>query len=77
LLSNATRATTPRLLLLHFGSTTLSLTATRSFDAARLLSLASLASVADAVLRMRVVDHPSPFCQHYAVGLYELKSADP
>ena len=55
-----------RLLLQHFGAATLSLTATRSFDAARLLSLASLASIADAVLRLRVVDHPSPFCQHYA-----------
>ena len=54
-----------RLLLQHFGAATLSLTATRSFDAARLLSLASLASIADAVLRLRV-DHPSPFCQHYA-----------
>jgi hypothetical protein len=55
-----------RLLLAHFSSTTLSLSATRSFDAARLLSMASLASVADAVLRLRVSDHPSVFCEHYA-----------
>ena len=55
-----------RLLLAHFSSTTLSLSATRSFDAARLLSMASLASVADAVVRLRVSDHPSVFCEHYA-----------
>ena len=55
-----------RLSLHHFTSTALSLTATRSFDAARLLSIASLASIADAVMRLRVTDHPSPFCTHYA-----------
>ena len=55
-----------RLLLSHFTAASLSISATRSFDANRLLSLASLASIADAVLRLRVADHPSPFCEHYA-----------
>ena len=55
-----------RLLLLHFGAAGLSMTATRSFDAARLLTLASFATIADAVLRLRVTDHPSPFCLHYS-----------
>ena len=55
-----------RLLLLQFGAAALSMTATRSFDAARLLTLASFATTADAILRLRVNDHPSPFCLHYS-----------
>ena len=35
-------------------------------DAARLLTLASFATTADAILRLRVNDHPSPFCLHYS-----------
>ena len=53
-------------MLLQFGAAALSMTATRSFDAARLLTLASFATTADAILRLRVSDHPSPFCLHYS-----------
>ena len=49
-----------RLLLAHFCSTALSLSATRSFDAARLLAMASLASVADAVLRLSLIHISEP-----------------
>jgi hypothetical protein len=64
--STPTLADSGLTLFLFPNSTTLSLSATRSFDAARLLSMASLASIADAVLRLRVTDHPSVFCEHYA-----------
>ena len=54
------------LLLRHFAAASLSLAATRSYDAARLLTLASMATVADAAVRMRISDGASVFAAHYA-----------
>ncbi len=43
---------------------------TRSFDAARIVTMACIAAIADAVLRIKASDVPSQFCLHYS-GLAE------
>jgi len=57
---------TLNLLLRHFSAAALSISVTQTFDAARLLTIANFAAIADAVLRLRVDDAPSAFMQHYA-----------
>jgi len=54
------------LLLRHFSAAVLSISVTQTFDAARLLTIANFAAIADATLRLRVDDAPSAFIQHYA-----------
>jgi hypothetical protein len=49
----------------HFSLCCLSLKVSRSFDAARVLTLACMATIADAVMRRRSCDVPSMFCLHY------------
>jgi hypothetical protein len=49
----------------HFSVASLSLKVTRSFDAARILTMAAIATVADAVLRIKASDVPSVFSLHY------------
>ena len=39
---------------------------TRSFDAARIATMACMACVADAVMRLEAADVPSQLCLHYA-----------
>ena len=50
----------------HFCAASLSLQVTRSFDAARILTMACIATVADAALRLRAADCPSVLSLHYA-----------
>ena len=50
----------------HYSAASLSLRVTRSFDAARLLTLACIATVADAVLRIVAEDIPSQLSLHYS-----------
>ena len=54
------------LLLRHFSAAALSISVTQTFDAARLLTIANFAAIADATLRLKVADAPSAFAQHYA-----------
>ena len=54
------------LLLRHFSAAALSISVTQTFDAARLLTIANFAAIADATLRLKVADAPSAFMQHYA-----------
>ena len=54
------------LLLRHFSAASLSISVTQTFDAARLLTVANFAAIADATLRLKVFDAPSAFMQHYA-----------
>jgi len=54
------------LLLRHFSAAVLSISVTQTFDAARLLTIANFAAIADATLRLKVADAPSAFIQHYA-----------
>ena len=50
----------------HFCAAALSLRLTRSFDAVRILTMASIATIADAVMRIRASDVPSQLAMHYA-----------
>ena len=54
------------LLLRHFSAAALSISVTQTFDAARLLTVANFAAIADATLRLKVTNAPSAFTQHYA-----------
>ena len=47
---------------------------TRSFDAVRILTMACIATISDAVLRVTACDIPSQFCLHYS-GLEKKKGA--
>mmetsp|Transcript_15429 Transcript_15429/g.33214 ORF Transcript_15429/g.33214 Transcript_15429/m.33214 type:complete len:1344 (-) Transcript_15429:16-4047(-) len=49
----------------HFVSASLSMTVTRSSDAARIITMAAVATVADAVVRICACDIPSQFSLHY------------
>ncbi|MDA9599457.1 hypothetical protein N9S31_01370, partial [bacterium] len=53
-------------MLRHFSAAALSISVTQTFDAARLLTIANFAAIADATLRLKVADAPSAFMQHYA-----------
>lgn len=53
------------LCLRHFATASMSVSATRSFDANRLLTLSCMAAITDATLRMKPCDFPSVFCEHY------------
>ena len=55
-----------RLLSRHYAAACLSLKADRALDAARLLTAACMASIADAVARKAASDVPSLFAGHYA-----------
>jgi hypothetical protein len=55
-----------RLLSRHYAAACLSLKADRALDAARLLTAACMASIADAVARKTASDVPSLFAGHYA-----------
>ena len=48
----------------HFVCSSLSLMVTRSFDAVRLMTMAAIATVADATVRLRACDIPSMFSLH-------------
>eukprot|EP00959_Pyramimonas_sp_CCMP1952_P417143 8739868-Pyramimonas_sp.AAC.1 len=50
----------------HYAAAALSLKVTRSFDGARILTMAAMAAVSDACLRAKAVDIPSVFSLHYA-----------
>ena len=50
----------------HFSAAAFSLRVTSSFDAARILTMAAVAMVADAVLRLRACDIPSKLALHYS-----------
>ena len=50
----------------QYSAVSLSLNVTRSFDAVRMLILACMACIADAVIRMVACDRPSKFSLHYA-----------
>lgn len=50
----------------HYTCVALSLKATSSFDATRLLVMACIVGVADAVMRISACDDPSDLSQHYA-----------
>ena len=50
----------------HYSSASLSLTATRSFDAVRMLVMGCMACVADAVMRIVAFDDPSVMTLHYS-----------
>lgn len=50
----------------HYAAAALSLKVTRSFDAARILTMASMTAVADAVLRAVAHDIPSQLSLHYS-----------
>ena len=54
------------LLLQHHAVATLCLKLTRELDAARIVTAACLAAVADAVMRIRATDTPSALSEHYA-----------
>jgi hypothetical protein len=54
-----------RLLTRHFTSCCMSLRVTRSFDAARILTMASIATVADSLMRVRASDVPSMLSLHF------------
>ena len=43
-----------------------SLNVTRALDASRMVTMACIAAVADAVMRCRCSDVPSELCEHYA-----------
>jgi Ca2+-binding EF-hand superfamily protein len=53
------------LCLRHFATASMSVSATRSFDANRLLTLSCMAAITDATLRMIPCDFPSVFSEHY------------
>lgn len=50
----------------HFSCASLSLRLTRSFDAVRILTMAALSTIADAVLRVVACDVPSELSAHYS-----------
>ena len=50
----------------HFSCASLSLRLTRSFDAVRILTMAALSTIADAVLRVVACDVPSELSLHYS-----------
>jgi len=50
----------------HFAAASLSLPLTVSFDATRMLVFASMAAIADAVLRLKAFDAPSHLSLHYS-----------
>lgn len=50
----------------HFCTASLSLKVSRSFDASRILCMACMVCVADAVMRITACDIPSALAQHYA-----------
>jgi hypothetical protein len=52
------------LLSRHYSAACLSLKVTQSFDAARILTMACMATVADAVIRQKACDIPSVFSMH-------------
>lgn len=71
----------------HFACAALSLRLTRSFDAARILTMGCVAVIADAVLRRSACDSPSWLSRHYSgdadgptfpfgfdMGLYDVES---
>lgn len=49
----------------HFVSSALSIKISRSFDASRILTMASIATIADAIVRISACDIPSVFSEHY------------
>lgn len=51
-------------LCLHFSACSMSLRMNRAFDSSRILTMASMAAVADAVIRMRAYDIPSMLSLH-------------
>ena len=51
----------------HFAAASLSLRLNRSFDAVRILIMASLVTVSDAILRVKASDIPSQLSLHYAL----------
>ena len=57
----------------HFTACALSLNLTRSFDATRVLTMSCMATIADAVIRIRASDIPSRFSLHYD-GKYQGKT---
>ena len=50
----------------HFAACCFSIRVTRSFDAVRLVTVACLATIADAVMRIRTCDVPSLLCLSYS-----------
>ena len=54
------------LLLQHHAVASLCLKLTRELDAARIITAACLAAIADAVMRIRAIDSPSALADHYA-----------
>ena len=50
----------------HFSATSLSLKVTRSFDAARILTMGCVATIADVIARTAACDIPSEFSLHYS-----------
>jgi hypothetical protein len=54
------------LLTRHYGAATMSLKVTRSFDGARIVTLACIAACADALLRKIAYDLPSQLSLHYS-----------
>jgi hypothetical protein len=48
----------------HFAASALSIKVTRSFDATRILTMACMAAIADAVVRVKACDVPSLFSYH-------------
>ena len=54
------------LLTRHYGAATMSLKVTRSFDGARIVTLACIAAIADGLLRKVACDIPSQLSLHYS-----------
>ena len=50
----------------HFGAACLSLNCTQSFDAARVLTVGSIAALVDVLIRKQAIDIPSQFGAHYS-----------
>jgi len=50
----------------HFAACSFSIRVTRSFDAVRLVTVACLVAIADAVMRIRTCDVPSLLCLSYS-----------
>ena len=50
----------------HYSSASLSLNATRSFDAVRMLVMGCMACVSDAIMRIAACDDPSVLSLHYS-----------
>lgn len=50
----------------HFSASALSLRITRMFDASRVLTMSCMATITDAVMRIRACDIPSHLCLHFS-----------